>query len=111
MPLIGTPSSIDATPMFDEEVAFDQDRSTNDLIIKRYQHIPDNFVAKLKAGKMDSKNTPAGDMMLAMSVPVSVIEDIKAKFHFDMMQEPIKRSMTMLRALGLDAFITTTKSF
>jgi hypothetical protein len=101
----------DQSLMFDEEVAFDQDRSTNDLIIKRYQFIPDDFVAKLKAGKMDSKNTRSSDMMLAMSVPTSVIEDIKAKFHFDMMQEPIKRSMTMLRALGLDAFITTTKSF
>lgn len=96
--------------MFDEEVDFDQDRSTNDLIIKRHQFIPDNFVSDLKSGKMDSKNTRSGDMMHTMSVPLSVIEDIKRTFGFDMMEEPQRRSMTMLRALGLDAFIVTNKS-
>jgi hypothetical protein len=100
----------DVTPMYDEEVSFGQDRATNDLIIKRHQYIPDDFVAALKAGKMDSLNRPSGDMLHTMSVPVSVIEDIKANFGFDMMEEPQRRSMTMLRALGLDAFILTNKT-
>lgn len=95
--------------MYDEEVTFDQDRSTNDLIIKRHQYIPDDFIADLKSGKMDSKNARAGDMMQTMSVPVAVIEAIKRDFGFDMMEEPQRRSMTMLRALGLDAFIVTNK--
>lgn len=94
--------------MFDTEVDFAQDRSTGDLVIKRHQFIPDNFVSDLKAGKMDS-TARSGDMMLAMSVPVSVIEDIKENFGFDMMEEPIRRSIQMLKALHLDAFITSTK--
>jgi hypothetical protein len=48
--------------------------------------------------------------MHTMSVPVTVIEDIKRVFGFDMMVEPQRRSMTMLKALGLDAFIVTNKS-
>lgn len=91
------------------EVSFDQDRSTNDLIIKNYQHIPDDFISDLKAGKMDSRNTRSGEMLLAMSVPVTVIQDIKDTYGFDMMEEPYRRSIVMLQALGLDAFITTDK--
>jgi hypothetical protein len=105
-----TYAAIDKTPMFDAQVDFDQDRSTNDLIIKHSQNIPDDFVSDLKSGKMDSLNTRSGDMMHTMSVPVTVIEDIKRDFGFDMMVEPQRRSMTMLKALGLDAFIVTNKS-
>lgn len=103
------PSAPSTLRMFDEEVSFDQDRSTNDLIIQRHQYIPDDFVSDLKAGKMDSLNTRAGELMHTMSVPVSVIEDIKAQYGYDMMVEPQRRSVQMLKALGLDAFIVTNK--
>lgn len=95
--------------MYDAEVDFDQDRSTNDLIIKNHQHIPDSFISDLKAGKMDSLNKRSGEMQLMMSVPVSVIEDIKATYGYDMMEEPMRRSIQLLKALHLDAFITSDK--
>ena len=97
-------------PMFDHEVDFEEDRSNNSLIIKNHQYIPDDFISDLKAGKMDSLNKPSGEMQLMMSVPVSVIEDIKAKYGYDMMVEPMRRSISMLKLLHLDAFITSDKS-
>lgn len=100
----------DTTPMYDAETSFDQSDSANTLIIKRHQYIPDNFISDLKSGKMDSLNTRSGDMQLMMSVPVSVIEDIKRTLGYDMMEEPMRRSIQLLKALHLDAFITSAKS-
>lgn len=96
--------------MYDERVDFDQDRTNNDLIIKRHQYIPDSFISDLKAGKMDSLNRRSGEMQLMMSVPTSVIEDIKNTYGYDMMEEPMRRSIQLLKALHLDAFITSDKS-
>jgi hypothetical protein len=95
--------------MYDAEVSFDQDRSNNDLIIKHHQYIPDDFVSDLKAGKMDSKNARSGDMMLALSVPVSVIEDLQRLYNFDAMNAPIAEVRKMLERLHMDAFIATNK--
>ena len=97
------------TKMWDAEVDFAQNDGLGTLTIKRYQHIPDSFVADLKAGKMDSLNKKSGDMQLMMSVPVSVIEDIKLNLGYDMMEEPMRRSIQLLKALHLDAFITSDK--
>lgn len=95
--------------MFDAEVDFDQDRSTNDLIIKHHQYIPDDFISKLKADKMDSRNQRSGDMMLALSVPVEVIQDMLRLYNFDAMNAPIKEVRAMLQRMQLDAFIATDK--
>lgn len=95
--------------LLDEEVAFDQDRTTNDLIIRHAQHIPDSFISDLKANKIDSVNTRSGEMMLALSVPVSVIEDMKRLYNFDAMEAPIAKVRKMLERLHLDAFIATNK--
>ena len=97
--------------VIDQHVAFDEDRSTGHVIIKRSQEIPDDFVAALKAGKMDSVNTPSGEMMHTMCIPVSVIDDIKRLYDFDAMEQPQHRTAAMLRKLGMDAFIVTNKSF
>jgi hypothetical protein len=96
--------------MFDAEVDFDQDRSTNDLIIKHHQYIPDSFVSDLKSNKMASASERSGDMMLALSVPVEVIEDMKRKYNFDAMNAPIAEIRKMLQRMQLDAFIATNKT-
>lgn len=99
-----------STPTFhDAEVSFDQDRSTNDLIIQRHQHIPESFIADLKAQKMDSLRQRSGDMMLALSVPVSVIEEMQRKYNFDAMNAPVAKVSKMLQRMQLDAFIVTNK--
>lgn len=95
--------------MFDTEVDFDQDRSSNDLIIKHHQYIPDSFVSDLKAAKMDSTRQRSGDMMLALSVPVEVIQDMQRLYNFDAMNSPIKEVRAMLQRMQLDAFIATDK--
>jgi hypothetical protein len=95
--------------MYDAEVSFDQDRSTNDLIIKHHQHIPDSFISDLKSNKMDSRNQRSGDMMLALSVPVEVIQEMQRKYNFDAMNAPIKEVRAMLQRMQLDAFIATDK--
>jgi len=96
-------------PVYDHEVDFDQDRSTNNLIIKNHQYIPDNFLSDLKKDKMDSARQRSGEMMLALTVPVSVIEEMKARYNFDAMEAPIKEVRAMLERMQLDAFIATNK--
>jgi hypothetical protein len=103
------PTHDTTTPMYDAEVSFDQDRSTNDLIIKNHQYIPENFISDLKSDKMDSRNKRSPDMLHVMSIPVSVIQDLKDNYGYDAMEEPIRRTISMLKALHLDAFITTDK--
>lgn len=71
--------------------------------------MPDDFISDLKSGKMDSANTRSGEMQLMMSIPTSVIEDMKRVLGYDAMVEPMARTIKMLKALGLDAFITSDK--
>lgn len=103
------PSYDTTTPMFDNEVDFTQNDGFNTLTIERHQYIPDNFVADLKAGKMDSLHAPSGEMMLALSVPTGVIEELWNKYQFDAMDAPISEVKRMLQKLQLDAFIATNK--
>jgi hypothetical protein len=103
-------AAIDKTPMHDIQVDFDQDRSTNDLIIRQHQHVPDSFISDLKSNKMASASQRSGDMMLALSVPMSAIEDMWTQYGFDAMNAPIKEVRRMLERLHLDAFIATNKT-
>jgi hypothetical protein len=100
---------LDHTPMHDIEVDFSQNDGFNTLTIERHQHIPDNFISDLKSQKMDSLNARSGEMMLALSVPVSAIEEMQIKYGFDAMNAPIAEVKRMLERLHLDAFIATNK--
>lgn len=93
----------------DTLVSFDQDASTNALIIKREQEIPDAFVSALKREKIDTLHTPTGDFYRVASIPVSVVEDLKRKYNFDVMTAPVRDTLAMLKRLDLDAFVTTNK--
>jgi hypothetical protein len=104
-------AAIDKTPMFDNQVDFDQDRSTNDLIIHQHQHIPDSFLSDLKSQKMASGSQRCGDMMLALTVPVGAIEDMWTNYGFDAMNgASIAEVRKMLQRLELDTFIATNKA-
>lgn len=96
--------------MFDTQVDFDQDRSTNDLIVRQHQHIPENFLSDLKSNKMASASQRSGEFMLALSVPVSAIQDMKDKYGFDAMNAPIAEVRKWLQKLHLDTFIATNKT-
>lgn len=95
--------------MHDNEVDFTQNDGFNTLTIEHHQYIPDNFVSDLKAGKMDSLHAPSGEMMLALSVPTGVIEELMTKYQFDAMNARIAEIKRMLEKLHLDAFIATNK--
>jgi len=96
--------------VIDKLVSFDNDRSTGDLIIKHEQYIPDDFVADLKAQKIDTLHEPMGDFLHVASIPTSVAEDLLRKYNFDVMKEPIPETLKMLKRLHLDAFIATNKT-
>lgn len=95
--------------LIDTQIDFDQDRTTNDLLIKRHQYIPDNWVDALKSDKMDSFRRRSGEFQHMLSIPVSVIEDLKEFHQFDCMNERMPAIIKKLKELGMDAFITSDK--
>jgi hypothetical protein len=95
--------------LLDTLVAFDEDRSTNELIIKRTQEIPDEFLTSLQHERLDSIATPSGEMHRVASIPVEVVDDLLRKYGFDVMTAPARETLSMLRRYALDKFITTNK--
>lgn len=97
-----------APHVLDTALTFHDDPSDDKLGFLTQQHIPADFVAKLKADKMDSARRPTGEFLHMCSIPVSVVEDLMAQ-GYDVYREPIRETIKMLRAVGLDAFITSDK--
>jgi hypothetical protein len=94
--------------VLDQLIAFDEDMSTGDLIVRREQEIPDWWLAdmaQLETGRLD----PTGNFLLAASVPTAVVDDLLLKYGFDVMNEPIAETLKMLRRYALDRFILTSK--
>lgn len=95
--------------LLDSLVAFDEDRTTGDLIISRTQHIPDDWLSELRKQKVDSVNTRSGEMLHVASVPVEVVDDLLRDYGFDVMTAPVAETLKMLRRKELDDFILTNK--
>lgn len=95
--------------VLDTLVSFDQDRTSNDLIIKREQHIPDGWLSELAKQKADSVHTPAGEFHQVASIPVEVVDDLLRTYNFDVMTAPVRETLAMLKRYSLDKFITTNK--
>jgi hypothetical protein len=95
--------------VLDTLVAFDEDRSTNELIVKRTQEIPAEFLTSLQHERIDSISTPAGEMHRVASIPVEVVDDLLRTYGFDVMNAPIRETLKMLNRYALDKFITTNK--
>lgn len=95
--------------VLDTLVSFDEDRTTNELIIKREQHIPDDWMSDIAKQKIDSKHTPTGDFYQVASVPVEVVDELMRRYGFDFMNAPARECLKMLDRYAFDNFITTTK--
>ncbi|MGY3589361.1 hypothetical protein [Bradyrhizobium sp. USDA 4350] len=96
--------------LLDTLVAFDEDRSTGELLIQRTQEIPDDWLADVAKQKVDSVNTRFGDFGHLASIPVEVVDDIYRKYGFDIMSCPSAREiLAMLRRYEFDKFILTNK--
>lgn len=93
--------------VIDKLVSFDED--TSGLIIKHEQHIPDDYLSELRSNKIDPANAKMGDFHLAVSVPTAIVEELMRRYNFDVMREPVRETMKMLRKLHLDLFIQTNK--
>jgi hypothetical protein len=95
--------------VLDVLIAFDEDMSTGDLIIKREQEIPDWWLqemANLHTGKLDA----TGDFLHVASVPCVVVDDLRVNYGFDVMTAPITETVAMLRKYALEKFILTNKT-
>jgi hypothetical protein len=95
--------------LLDTLVSFDNDASTDDLIIKREQHLPDNWLSEIAKEKVDSKRAKTGDFYRVASIPVSVVDDLMLRYGYDVMNSPVRETLKMLDRYALDHFITTNK--
>lgn len=89
--------------------AFDEDRSTGELIINRYQEIPDWWLSEVANLKVDSLHTPSGDLLHVAAVPEVVVDDLLHRYGFDVMTADIRETVKMLKRYALDHFILTNK--
>lgn len=96
--------------LLDTLVSFDNDASTDDLIIKREQHLPDEWLSDLRKMKVDSVNQRSGEMLHVCSIPVEVCDELLRKYGFDVMSAPVAETLKMLKRHHLDVFILTNKS-
>lgn len=90
-------------------VSFDEDRTTNELIIKQSQDIPTEFLSDNRKQRIESTNAPAGDFHHVASIPVAVVDDLMLRYGFDVMNAPVRETLKMLQRYALDDFITTNK--
>jgi hypothetical protein len=95
--------------LLDTLVSFDNDAVTDDLIIKREQHLPDQWLSDLRKEKVDSVNRRSGEMLHVASIPVEVCDELFRLYGFDVMTAPVRETLKMLNRYALDAFILTNK--
>jgi hypothetical protein len=93
----------------DTLVAFDNDASTGNLIIKRTQEIPSDWIANLRKQKEGNKLTRSGNWMPVASIPVEVAEDLKRRGVIDVYTAPFREVIAVLKREGLDYFVLTNK--
>lgn len=96
--------------VLDSLVSFDEDASTGNLIIKREQHLPDEWLSDLRKMKVDSVNQRSGELLHVAAIPVEVVDDLKAMYGFDVMTADVRETLKMLKRYALDIFILTNKS-
>jgi hypothetical protein len=95
--------------VLDTLISFDEDRSTNGLLIKREQHIPDDWLSEIAIQKVDSVNQRCGDFYPVATIPVEVVEALRLNYGFDVMTADIRETLKMLNRYALDHFILTNK--
>lgn len=97
----------DMTAFHEAKTSFSED--SDHLIIKQEQEIPSAFLDDLKDRRQDSTNTRAGEFHLVARVPEVLVLELKRRYNFDVLLEPVQETMKMLRKLHLDLFIATNK--
>lgn len=97
-----------APKLLDTLVSFDEDRVTNELIIKRTQELPDDWLQANRKVREDSVRRRTNWEPVA-SIPTEVADWLLRELNFDVMREPFKATIAMLKRHHLDHFILTNK--
>ena len=104
--------------VLDELVAFEEDYTDpvlgTQLVIKRTQDIPDDYISQLKADKIDTLHAPMGDFHRVASIPLTVVQKWDREgFNLEAVLADgvngLRKVIDRLNAEALDAFITTRK--
>lgn len=80
----------------------------NPLVIKRSQHITQEFLDDLKEARFQSTQAPAANYHKVASIPAA-LHEAWLRQGYDCTKEPIKNTLKRLKAEHLDAFIATEK--
>jgi hypothetical protein len=94
----------------DGNVDFTENAAENKLIIKRTQHIPDDWLMANRKQREDSMGRREGEMMPVATIPIEVVDWMKRVLNYDVFTEPVKRTVALLKEHHMDDFILTNKS-
>lgn len=94
--------------LMEAQTAYAED--SDNLIIKQAQDIPDWFMQDLADERQASTNQRAGEFHHCAAIPEVIVLELKQRYGFDVLKEPVAESMKMLRRLHLDLFIATRKN-
>ena len=92
--------------MHNPTVDFETVPGGGELIVKRQQYIPDDFLSELRDERADSLHTPAGEFHRVARIPAALADKWGMEF---MMNAPVAEILKRLRQEQLDVFIASNK--
>ena len=93
--------------LIESQVEFQDGDSTNPLVIKRFQDIPQDYLDALAEDRKAS-SARANDFHKAASIPAA-LHETWLRQGYDCTKEPVRKTLAKLKAEGLDYFIATEK--
>lgn len=99
----------DGSPVRFVEATTSYSEDSEHLIIRQEQEIPDWFLDDLADERQASTNIRAGEFHHVAAVPEATVLELKRKYNFDVLNEPVAETLKMLRRLSYDKFIATRK--
>jgi hypothetical protein len=96
---------LDTTVSFHDPIGND-----GQFVIKNEQVIPADWVSQLRREKIDADHQKMGEFVRVAAIPTVFYEEF-LRDGYDISQMSLKEIQNLLKARGLDAFLTTNKSF
>lgn len=101
----------DTLKLIEFDTSYHPDNGDPDcLIAQHHQEIPQWFLDNLHDERHLSTTQRAGEFHRVASIPEVIVHELLKRYNFDVLREPVKETMKMLRKLHLDLFIATRKS-
>lgn len=99
----------DGSPIRFAEAETSYSEDSENLIIKQEQDIPGWFLDDLADKRQASTNERAGEFHHVAAIPEVIVLELKRRYGFDVLNEPAREILKMMRKLHLDLFIATNK--